>query len=130
METVIVYSAFNVLPLYQIEVRSSKSCTWKQFCWNSSLLVICSKFVKYSGVINDLYFLYFFVWNIDYVLSSYTLGFVNTNLISLNIKCSSNFMLQWPNMHFLECNNSILREPDTYMQWSREGVKPEKRKVF
>ena len=129
METVIVYSAFNVLPLYQIEVRSSKSCTWKQFCWNSSLLVICSKFVKfqvptYSGVINDLYFPYFFVWSIDYVLSSYTLGFVNANLISLNMKYSSNFVLQWPNMYFLECNNSILREPDAYMQWSREGIKP------
>ena len=129
METVIVDSAFNVLPLYQIEVRFSKSWTWKQFCWNSSLLIICSKFVKvqvptYSGVINDLYFLYFFVWNIDYVLSSYTLGFVNANLISLNIKYSSNFMLQWPNMYFLECNNSSLREPDAYMQWSREGVKP------
>ena len=34
-------------------------------------------------VINDIYI---FVWNSDQALSFYTLGFVKTNLISLNIK--------------------------------------------
>ena len=34
-------------------------------------------------VVNDIYI---FVWNSDQALNSYTLSFVNTNLIPLNIK--------------------------------------------